>query len=185
MSQSRLVIFYSKRKILANWISTATKTLKYVLIKNEDKKRYYKFEKGACYQMTSTWPVKDESGNILIHTMVMDVSSEGITKIVKFDDREFNDESYKKDKKLIEKNEELYIGDLSLCKAVEKFLGMQQSREEVIQMDGVRDVMLIVILLLFLLPIAIRQLKQGLIHEMLRQRLPYKVKNYHVRYVNV
>lgn len=117
VSQLRLVIFCSRKKILANWISTATKTLKYVLIK-KIRRDTINLKKGACYQMTSTWPVEDESGNTSTCTMVMNVDSTGITKIAKFDDREFNDESYKKDKKLIEQNKELYIGNLSLCGAV-------------------------------------------------------------------
>ncbi|MCA4774171.1 hypothetical protein [Wolbachia endosymbiont of Mansonella perstans] len=51
----------------------------------EDKKRYYKFEKGACYQMTSKWPIKDKSGRVVLTcTMVMDVSSECITEITRF-----------------------------------------------------------------------------------------------------
>ncbi|MDR2547899.1 MAG: hypothetical protein LBC34_00080 [Rickettsiales bacterium] len=110
-----------------------------IFARRKDKKRYYEFKEGACYQMTSTWPVEDESGNTSTCTMVMNVDSTGITKIVKFDNREFNDESYKKDKKLIEQNKELYIGNLSLCEAVEEFLGMQQSREEMTRIDGKRD----------------------------------------------
>lgn len=96
-----------------------------ICARRKDKKRYYEFKEGACYQMTSTWPVEDESGNISTCTMVMNVDSTGITKIVKFDGREFNDESYKKDKKLIEQNKELYIGNSSLCEAVKEFLKKQ------------------------------------------------------------
>ncbi|WP_088415188.1 hypothetical protein [Wolbachia endosymbiont of Wuchereria bancrofti] len=61
--------------------------------------------------------------------MVTDVSSEGITKIVKFGGEKPNGEnselSLEKNKELIERNEELYIQGLFLHNAVEKFLGSQ------------------------------------------------------------
>ncbi|AAW70863.1 hypothetical protein EJB10_03615 [Wolbachia endosymbiont of Brugia malayi] len=64
--------------------------------------------------MTSKWSIKDESGRVvLIFTMVMGVSSEGITKIAKFGGEKPNGEnselSLEKNKELIERNEELYI----------------------------------------------------------------------------
>ncbi|WP_264329002.1 hypothetical protein [Wolbachia endosymbiont (group A) of Andrena hattorfiana] len=44
----------------------------------EDKKRYY--------EMTSTWPVENGSR---MFTMIMNVSSSGITEVVKFDGEDF------------------------------------------------------------------------------------------------
>jgi|GEM_PF-4291897 len=97
--------------------------------RGENNKRHYGFEKGAYYQMTSTWPIKDESGRVTFTCiMVMDVSSEGITE-AKFSGKKPNGEScelsLEKDKGLIKQNEELYIGNLSLCEAVEEFLKKQ------------------------------------------------------------
>ncbi|MCM1001690.1 hypothetical protein [Wolbachia pipientis] len=106
-----------------------------ICARRKDKKRYYEFKEGACYQMTSTWPVEDESGNTSTCTMVMNVDSTGITKIVKFDGENFESPS-KEFWELIKQNKELYIQGSSLREAVEKFLGMQQSREEIIRMDG-------------------------------------------------
>ncbi|WP_065094758.1 MULTISPECIES: coiled-coil domain-containing protein [unclassified Wolbachia] len=82
----------------------------------EDKKRYYEFKEGACYEMTSTWPVKDESGNVSICTMIMNVSSDGITEVLKFNDEDFvlSEEILE----LIKQNDELYIQSLSLYDAV-------------------------------------------------------------------
>lgn len=106
-----------------------------IFARREDKKRYYEFQEGACYQMTSTWSVEDESGNISTCSMVMDVSNDGITKIVKFNGENFKSPS-KEFWKLIGQNEELHIQGSPLHKAVEKFLGMQQSREEMIRMEN-------------------------------------------------
>lgn len=97
---------------------------------DKDKKRYYVFEKGAHYEMTSTWPIKDESGRVVLTcTMVMNVSSDGITKILKFNGEDYTLLS-EEDKKLIEKNEELFIEGLPLYKAVGKFLGLNAKCEE-------------------------------------------------------
>ncbi|MDG7057144.1 MAG: hypothetical protein LKM43_03275 [Wolbachia endosymbiont of Penenirmus auritus] len=104
------------------------------------KKRYYKFEDGACYQMKSKWPIKDESGRVVLTcTMVMDVSSEGITEITRFSGKEPNGGNYalspEEHMELIEQNKELHIQGSPLRKAVEKFLGMQESREDIIRME--------------------------------------------------
>ncbi|WP_395462679.1 hypothetical protein [Wolbachia endosymbiont of Cantharis cryptica] len=98
--------------------------------KYEGKKRYYEFKEGACCQMTSEWPI-DESGRVVsICTMVMNLDSNGITKIVKFNGKEFNGEDYtllsKEDKKLIKRNEALFIEGFPLCEAVEEFLKKQR-----------------------------------------------------------
>ncbi|WP_353271724.1 hypothetical protein [Wolbachia endosymbiont (group A) of Nomada goodeniana] len=79
----------------------------------EDKKRYYEFKEGACYEMTSTWPVKDGSE---MCTMIMNVSSDGITEVLKFNDEDFvlSEEILE----LIKQNDELYIQSLSLYDAV-------------------------------------------------------------------
>jgi hypothetical protein len=72
--------------------------------------------------MTSTWPVKDKSGSILICTMVMHVNSHGITKIVEFNGKkEVKPEEIRE---LVEQNHELYIQGRSLYDAVEKNLGL-------------------------------------------------------------
>ncbi|WP_341816653.1 hypothetical protein [Wolbachia endosymbiont (group A) of Agelastica alni] len=86
----------------------------------EGKKRHYKFKEGADYEMTSTWPVKDEFGNVSICTMTMNVSSDGITEILKFNGKDFvlSEEILE----LIKQNDELYIQGLSLCDAVRKSL---------------------------------------------------------------
>lgn len=86
----------------------------------EDKKRYYEFKEGACYEMTSTWPVKDESGNVSICTMIMNVSSDGITEVLEFNDKDFV--LSKEILELIKQNDELYIQGLSLHDAVMKSL---------------------------------------------------------------
>lgn len=82
----------------------------------EGKKRHYKFKEGADYEMTSTWPVKDEFGNVSICTMIMNISSNGITEILKFNDKDFvlSEEILE----LIKQNDELYIQGLSLYDAV-------------------------------------------------------------------
>lgn len=86
----------------------------------EGKERHYKFEEGACYEMTSTWPVKDEFGNVSICTMIMNVSSGGITEVLKFNGKDFvlSEEI----RELIKQNDELYIQGLSLHNAVIKSL---------------------------------------------------------------
>lgn len=79
----------------------------------KDKKRYYEFKEGAYYEMTSTWPAKDGSE---MCTMIMNVSSDGITEILKFNGEDFvlSEEILE----LIKQNDELYIQDLSLYDAV-------------------------------------------------------------------
>ncbi|MBC6685748.1 hypothetical protein H9I48_00515 [Wolbachia pipientis] len=83
----------------------------------EDKKRYYEFKEGACYEMTSTWPVKDGSE---MCTMIMNMSSDGIIEVLKFNDEDFvlSEEILE----LIKQNDELYIQGLSLYNAVMKSL---------------------------------------------------------------
>ncbi|WP_253303481.1 hypothetical protein [Wolbachia endosymbiont of Phyllotreta cruciferae] len=63
--------------------------------------------------MKSTWPVKDGSE---MCTMIMNVSSDGITEVLKFNDEDFvlSDEILE----LIKQNDELYIQGLSLYDAV-------------------------------------------------------------------
>ncbi|CCE77118.1 MULTISPECIES: hypothetical protein [Wolbachia] len=79
----------------------------------KDKKRYYEFKEGAYYEMTSTWAAKDGSG---MCTMIMNVSSDGITEILKFNGEDFV--SSKEILELIKQNDELYIQGLSLYDAV-------------------------------------------------------------------
>ncbi|WP_264683301.1 MULTISPECIES: hypothetical protein [unclassified Wolbachia] len=79
----------------------------------KDKKRYYEFKEGAYYEMTSTWPAKDGSG---MCTMIMNVSRDGITEILKFNGEDFV--SSKEILELIKQNDELYIQGLSLYDAV-------------------------------------------------------------------
>lgn len=86
----------------------------------EDKKRYYEFKEGAYYEMTSTWPVKDEFGNVSICTMIMNVSSDGITEVLKFNGEDFV--SSEEILELIKQNDELYIQGFSLHDAVMKSL---------------------------------------------------------------
>ncbi|WP_374698363.1 hypothetical protein [Wolbachia endosymbiont (group B) of Limnophora tigrina] len=83
----------------------------------EDKKRYYEFKEGACYEMTSTWPV--ENGSRMC-TMIMNVSSSDITEVLKFDGEDFV--SSEEILELIKQNDELYIQGLSLHDAVMKSL---------------------------------------------------------------
>ncbi|WP_353277406.1 hypothetical protein [Wolbachia endosymbiont (group A) of Agelastica alni] len=83
----------------------------------EGKKRYYEFKEGACYEMTSTWPV--ENGSRMC-TMIMNVSSDGITEILKFDGEDFV--PLEEILELIKQNDELYIQGLSLHDAVMKLL---------------------------------------------------------------
>ncbi|MDR2548093.1 MAG: hypothetical protein LBC34_01115 [Rickettsiales bacterium] len=87
----------------------------------KNKKRYYEFKEGAYYEMTSTWPATDKSGKIFMCTMVMNVSNDGITEILKFDGRDFESPS-KEFWELIELNKELYIQGLSLYDAVKALL---------------------------------------------------------------
>lgn len=86
----------------------------------KDKKRYYEFKEGACYEMTSTWPVKDEFGNVSICTMIMNVSSDCITEVLKFNGEDFV--SSEEILELIKQNDELYIQGFSLRDAVMKSL---------------------------------------------------------------
>ncbi|MFL3876463.1 hypothetical protein [Wolbachia endosymbiont of Trichogramma kaykai] len=79
----------------------------------KDKKRYYEFKEGAYYEMTSTWAAKDGSR---MCTMIMNVSSNGITEILKFNGEDFV--SSKEVLELIKQNDELYIQSLSLYDAV-------------------------------------------------------------------
>ncbi|WMT84659.1 hypothetical protein NMD99_01130 [Wolbachia endosymbiont of Listronotus oregonensis] len=83
----------------------------------EDKKRYYEFKEGAYYEMTSTWPV--ENGSRMC-TMIMNVSSSGITEVLKFDGEDFV--SSEEILELIKQNDELYIQGLVLHDAVMKSL---------------------------------------------------------------
>lgn len=83
----------------------------------EGKKRYYEFKEGACYEMTSTWPV--ENGSRMC-TMIMNVSSDGIIEILKFDGEDFV--PLEEILELIKQNDELYIQGLSLHDAVMKSL---------------------------------------------------------------
>ncbi|MEY2393121.1 coiled-coil domain-containing protein [Wolbachia endosymbiont of Tettigetta isshikii] len=88
----------------------------------ENKKRHYEFKESAYYEMTSTWPIKDESGKVVSTCiMVMNVSSDGITEILKFDGRDFESPS-KEFWELIGVNEELYIQGLSLYDVVKALL---------------------------------------------------------------
>jgi hypothetical protein len=66
--------------------------------------------------MTSTWPV--ENGSRMC-TMIMNVSSSGITEVLKFDGEDFVSSEVLE---LIKQNDELYIQDLSLYDAVMKSL---------------------------------------------------------------
>ncbi|MGL9718025.1 MAG: hypothetical protein ACR5K9_05030 [Wolbachia sp.] len=117
-----------------------------ICARREDKKRYYEFKEGACYQMTSTWPIKDKSGKVVLTCiMVMNVGSDGITEILKFNGKEFKGGDYtllsEEDMELIKRNEELYIQGSPLCETVGKFLEMQHNREDVtrIEKDEKRD----------------------------------------------
>ncbi|APR97753.1 hypothetical protein [Wolbachia endosymbiont of Folsomia candida] len=92
----------------------------------EGKKRYYEFKDGAYYEMTSTWRAEDESGNISICKMIMNVSSSGITKIVEFNGKKSGLLS-KDDLKLVQQNHELHIQDCSLYDSVEKSLGPEST----------------------------------------------------------
>lgn len=101
---------------------------------DKDEKRYYKFKKGASYEMTSTWPVKDKNGKISSCTMVMHVSDEGITKILDFDDGKESQLQYKEFIELIKQNHELHIQGFSLHDAVEKLWGLRcEERIKVIE----------------------------------------------------
>ncbi|WCR58781.1 MAG: Chromosome partition protein Smc [Wolbachia endosymbiont of Ctenocephalides felis wCfeF] len=87
----------------------------------KNKKRYYEFKEGAYYEMISTWPATDKSGKTFMCTMVMNVSSDGITEILKFDGRDFESPS-REFWELIGLNKELYIQGLSLYDAVKALL---------------------------------------------------------------
>ncbi|WP_341813604.1 hypothetical protein [Wolbachia endosymbiont (group B) of Germaria angustata] len=85
------------------------------------KERHYEFKEGACYEMTSTWPVQDKDGKTFTCTMVMNVSNSGITKVLQFNGKDFEsppEEFWE----LIRQNEELYIQGLSLHDAVKALL---------------------------------------------------------------
>ena len=97
-----------------------------VNICREGKGRNYKFEKGVHYKITSTWPATDKNGKSFECKMIMNVGSNGITKIVKFMDKDCTSLS-EEDKKLIEENKELRINGKSLLQAVEEFLGQQHN----------------------------------------------------------
>ncbi|TVS86033.1 hypothetical protein COM43_004015 [Wolbachia pipientis] len=86
----------------------------------KDKERHYEFKEGAYYEMTSTWPIKDEFGNVSICTMIMNVSSDRITEVLKFNGEDFV--SSEEILELIKQNDELYIQGLSLYNAVMKSL---------------------------------------------------------------
>jgi hypothetical protein len=160
----------------------------------EDKKRYYEFKEGACYEMTSTWPI--ENGSRMC-TMIMNVSSSGITEVLKFDGEDFV--SSEEILELIKQNDELYIQDLSLYDAVMKPLEKGKAADVVPTANnnfqnesiaayqdkepgGNRKVqtlklMMTIAFILLLLLIAMHQLKQKLIYNrlQLRQKLLHNI----------
>ena len=85
------------------------------------KERHYEFKEGAYYEMTNTWSVQDKHGKTFICTMVMNVSSSGITEVLQFNGQDFESSS-KEFWELIKQNEELYIQGLSLHDAVKALL---------------------------------------------------------------
>ncbi|WP_395462696.1 hypothetical protein [Wolbachia endosymbiont of Cantharis cryptica] len=84
-------------------------------------KRNYEFKEDACYEMTITWLAEYEPGKTLMCTMIMNVSSDGITKIVEFNGKKFESPS-KEFWELIGKNDEIRIQGDSLHDAVKKSL---------------------------------------------------------------
>ncbi|MFT4327250.1 MAG: hypothetical protein AB3P07_01225 [Wolbachia pipientis] len=85
------------------------------------KERHYEFKEDAYYEMTSTWTVQDKDGKTFTCTMVMNVSSSGITEVLQFNDKDFESPS-KEFWNLIRENKELYIQGLSLHDAVKALL---------------------------------------------------------------
>ncbi|WP_353276548.1 hypothetical protein [Wolbachia endosymbiont (group B) of Villa cingulata] len=85
------------------------------------KERHYEFKEDAYYEITSTWPVQDKHGKIFTCTMVMNVSSSGITEVLQFNGKDFESPS-KEFWESIRQNEELYIQGLSLHDAVKALL---------------------------------------------------------------
>ncbi|WP_341808407.1 hypothetical protein [Wolbachia endosymbiont (group E) of Neria commutata] len=84
--------------------------------RDEKERRHYEFKEDASYEMTSTWPVNC--------TMVMNVSSNGITEIVEFNGRKPGLLS-KDDLKLVQQNYGLHIQGLSFYDGVKKWLSSQ------------------------------------------------------------
>ncbi|MFP3021872.1 MAG: hypothetical protein ACEY3K_02645 [Wolbachia sp.] len=85
------------------------------------KERHYEFKEDAYYEITSTWPVQDKHRKIFTCTMVMNVSSSGITKVLQFNGKDFESPP-EEFLELIRQNEELYIQGLSLHDAVKALL---------------------------------------------------------------
>lgn len=85
------------------------------------KERHYEFKEDAYYEITSTWLVQDKHGKTFTCTMVMNVSSAGITEILQFNGKDFESPS-KEFWNLIRENKELYIQGLSLHDAVKALL---------------------------------------------------------------
>lgn len=101
----------------------------------KDKERHYEFKEGAYYEMTSTWPVQDKDGKTFTCTMVMIVSSAGITEVLKFNGKDFESSS-KEFLELIRQNEELYIQGLSLHDAVKALLEKNKDAPAVINLQN-------------------------------------------------
>ncbi|MGY5877562.1 hypothetical protein LB099_00920, partial [Wolbachia endosymbiont of Nasonia oneida] len=101
----------------------------------KDKERHYEFKEGAYYEMTSTWPVQDKDGKTFTCTMVMNVSSAGITEVLKFNGKDFESSS-KEFLELIRQNEELYIQGLSLHDAVKALLEKNKDAPAVINLQN-------------------------------------------------
>ncbi|OCA06313.1 coiled-coil domain-containing protein [Wolbachia endosymbiont of Trichogramma pretiosum] len=101
----------------------------------KDKERHYEFKEGAYYEMTSTWPVQDKDGKTFTCTMVMNVSSAGITEVLKFNGKDFESSS-KEILELIRQNEELYIQGLSLHDAVKSLLEKNKDAPAVINLQN-------------------------------------------------
>ncbi|KLT22864.1 hypothetical protein wVul_0067 [Wolbachia endosymbiont of Armadillidium vulgare str. wVulC] len=94
------------------------------------KERHYEFKEDAYYEMTSTWPVQDKHGKTFTCTMVMNVSSSGITEVLQFNGKDFESPP-KEFWKLIRQNEELYIQGLSLHDAVKALLAKNKNASAV------------------------------------------------------
>ncbi|MFL3876224.1 coiled-coil domain-containing protein [Wolbachia endosymbiont of Trichogramma kaykai] len=107
----------------------------------KDKERHYEFKEGAYYEMTSTWPVQDKDGKAFTCTMVMNVSSAGITEVLKFDGKDFESSS-KEFLELIRQNEELYIQGLSLHDALKALLEKNKDAPAVINLQNNEDIVI-------------------------------------------
>lgn len=91
------------------------------------KERNYEFKEGARYEMISTWPVR---GKLKMCTMIMNVSSEGITEILKFNGKDFVESE--EILELIKQNNELHIQGLPLYDAVKKSLKRSKAISDVV-----------------------------------------------------